>query len=182
MKSFVHDQYSCHIWEWIDMTGSFLQINHIAGVDNEEADTASRYFNLHTEWTMSQIDCQAVVTMMNVGSPDINLCFRIKLQSKNLCFIHQESRMPDNRCFDPQLDDVLTAIHIPPIQPHTQDSPLLDIVPNTCIDSIPKLANSTLVSMPSVFDPETETFMCQPISPIGSKDSKMHVKQDYTSK
>jgi len=67
------------IWNWIISNGTWVSAAHIPGVDNVEADKASREFNDTLEWSLNVTIFDKIIE--NFGAPDIDL-FASRLNNK----------------------------------------------------------------------------------------------------
>ncbi len=70
---------ACSIWTWSLNNGMWLSASHIPGVDNVDADYASRHFNDRTEWSLNLEVYEKITSIF--GAPEIDL-FASRLNKK----------------------------------------------------------------------------------------------------
>ena len=71
LSSPLRDHFAWKLWDRANHDNCWLSVSHIRGVDNYQADLASRIFNDHTEWTLPQTTFNDIAKCF--GCPFINL-------------------------------------------------------------------------------------------------------------
>jgi len=79
MKSLVCNKIAVDIWTWAKEHNIWLSITHLPGVDNVDADNASRIFNDRTEWSLDQKFFNKIITIF--GPLEVDL-FASRLNNK----------------------------------------------------------------------------------------------------
>lgn len=72
------------IWQWCEKRNIFIHASYIKSKDNVEADTASRFLQIDTEWSINKLSFNQIVK--SFGSPTIDL-FASRINKKCIKYV-----------------------------------------------------------------------------------------------